>query len=138
MLTYGRQAHIPQGGRNNKIMSENQALFLKETRKILRQIFIPVASVIVLTVGGFAIAAPGRIKATEAKTRAIEQKTDAFIVNYVSNDMMISYLNDLHLLTQMLADHEHYDKAEFDRINQRIDRLIESIPRSATRGKSVQ
>ena len=120
-------------------MSETEkTLFLQETRRILLRIFIPVATVCVIAIGSFAIAAPFRIKATEAKVEAIDARTDAFVMNYVSNEMMIRYMNELHALGEALYEHEKINHEDIARINARIDEMFKSWPRSVTRGANVQ
>jgi len=112
-------------------MSETEKLFLQEMRKTLMRIFIPVTVAIILAAGSFAVAAPFRIKAIENKTEAIEK-------SYVSNTMMAIYLNQLReansLMRESLDNHEAFDKEEFARINDRMDRLIREMVPHNTRG----
>lgn len=95
------------------------------------RIFIPIAVAIILASGSFAVAAPFRIKAIEAKTEAIEK-------SYVSNTMMAIYMNQLReanaLMRESLENHTQFDIEEFARINARMDRLIRQMVPYTTRG----
>ena len=112
-------------------MSENETLFIKEMRKTLMRIFIPIAVAMILGVGSFAVAAPFRIKANEQRTDAIER-------SYVSNEMMALYMNQMReanmLMRESLESHTDFDIEEFARINARMDRMIREMVPHNTRG----
>lgn len=116
-------------------MSETEKLFLHEMRKTLMRIFIPVTVAIILGAGSFAVAAPGRIKAIEKKTEAIEK-------SYVTNTMMAIYVNQLReansLMRASLENHTKFDVEEFARINDRMDALIREMVPHNTRGKTPE
>jgi len=108
-----------------------------EHREFLRRLWIVLISVM----GPFIIAGTLNAVIDHTNIKAMQRHLDVLEDTYVSRDILLLYMNEIRLKTDMLEEaiydngNEHMEiKAQMDLIRKRQDKLIEELYKTRTRG----
>ena len=111
-------------------MSEKENEFIKQLKRFLLGlilIFVP-----------FMLTSIGNMVNDHFKIKTNQQAIKAIKGNYVSNDMLLLYVNTLTKANEAHAKwqqtHDDKDLIKFNELNKKIDELMREIYKSTTRG----